>query len=212
MSEKRLAFDSGKLKLVGVLSTPERGRGPFPGVVVCHPHPKYGGDMNNNVVLAAVTGLTGQGIAVLRFNFRGMGGSEGSYTGGPGEQEDVLAAIAFLEAQKEIDRTRTGLAGYSFGAGIAADVAPKSSTVRALALIAPPTPNLGTPEFRGYAAPKLILAGDMDTFMPIDIIRSHTAKMAGLVELSVLLEADHFMGGYEGDIATRVGEFFKKWL
>src|SRR5688572_2580189 len=80
------------LVLQGILARPE-GFGPFPGVVICHPHPLYGGDMENNVVQVITRALVKQGIAALRFNFRGVGLSGGRHGEGIGEQEDVRAAL-----------------------------------------------------------------------------------------------------------------------
>lgn len=212
MSERDVVFACGKLTLEGRLHIPERGHRPYAAVVVCHPHPLYGGDMHNNVVMAACDGLVKEGVAAFRFNFRGVGGSQGAHGGGNGEQEDVLAAFAFLEADKEIDRARLGLVGYSFGAGVAVGAAPRKSDLKALALVAAPTASLGTPEMRGFAGPKLVLAGDMDSFMPVEQVRALAGKLAGPVELHVLRGADHFMLGYEGEIAEKVGEFFRRHL
>ena len=119
MPARLVEITSGELTLAGVLHTPE-GDGPFSAVVVCHPHPRMGGDMTSNVVLAAVEGLAAQGIAALRFNFRGSGASEGTHDDGKGERDDVRAALSFAADLGELDATRIGLAGYSFGAGMSA--------------------------------------------------------------------------------------------
>ena len=87
-----------------------------PGAVICHPHPMYGGSMDNNVVEAIIAAMWRRGYATLRFNFRGVGASEGEYDGGEGEAEDARAAVEFLAAQPDIDRGAIALAGYSFGA------------------------------------------------------------------------------------------------
>src|ERR1044071_6569767 len=89
--------------------------GPVPGVVVAHPHPLRGGSMDSNVVLAVCQGLQAAGIAALRFNFRGVDGSEGEHGEGIAEAGDVLGALSFLAEQPSIDARRVGLAGYSFG-------------------------------------------------------------------------------------------------
>src|SRR5438093_13728759 len=112
-----MTFASGVLTLEGALNLPERT--PAPGIVVCHPHPMYGGDMHNNVVDAVCQTAAANGIVALRFNFRGAGGSEGIYDNGVGEQDDVGAALAYLRELPEVDGARVALAGYSFGAAIA---------------------------------------------------------------------------------------------
>ena len=116
MKEIEVRFPSGELLLEGVLGLPE-GDGPFPAVVVCHPHPLYGGSMDNNVVNSICEALTRASLVSFKFNFRGVGGSQGTHSGGAGEQEDVAAAISFVSDQAEVDPGRIGLAGYSAGAG-----------------------------------------------------------------------------------------------
>lgn len=207
MPESYVTFPSGDITLEAALHTPT-GPGPFPGVVVCHPHPTYGGDMDNNVVMAICSGLTRQGIAALRFNFRGAGQSEGAHDGGRGEQEDVLAALQALRESAAIDGSRIGLAGYSFGASMALAVAPRVAELRALAVVAPPTPGLNTPGIQAYARPKLILAGDMDSSIPIEQVHELARGMARPAEVQVLQGGDHFLLGHEGEIAQRIGRFF----
>ena len=136
MKSKRVTFPCGDLQLEGELQLPE-GNGPFPVVTVCHPHPLYGGDMDNNVVMAVYFALVKSSIAALRFNFRGVGNSSGSYGEGVGEQDDLQAALDFLSILKEIDSSRIGLAGYSFGGMVAAHVAIKDNRIKQLALISP---------------------------------------------------------------------------
>jgi alpha/beta superfamily hydrolase len=102
VDERRFYIEAGDVQLEAVLHLPD-GVPPFAGVVVCHPHPRYGGDMNNNVVLAVTRALTDRGIAALRFNFRGVGGSAGSYDDGRGETEDAQHALDALASREEID-------------------------------------------------------------------------------------------------------------
>src|SRR5436309_2782189 len=107
------------------------------GVAVCHPHPLYGGDMDSPIVTVAVQACAEAGLATLRFNFRGVGGSAGAWGEGGGEQDDVRAALAHLRGQLPADG-RVALAGYSFGASMAAAVASAGERLAALPLIAPP--------------------------------------------------------------------------
>ena len=122
MPEEAIQFPSGELQLEGVLHLP-LGEGPFPGVVVCHPHSLYGGSMSNNVVLALCRALTENSIVALRFNFRGVGRSTGSFADGLGEQEDVEAAITYVSTLAQVSSDQIGLAGYSFGAAVSLPVA-----------------------------------------------------------------------------------------
>jgi alpha/beta superfamily hydrolase len=199
-----LTFSSGGLTLEGVLHAPETT--PAPGVVICHPHPLYGGDMDNNVVMAACRSLVERGIAVLRFNFRGAGSSEGEFDDGNGERDDVRAALAHLASLPEIDATRAGLVGYSFGAMMAAEVA--SGNLRALALISPPL------EFAdlkvAWGCPALMIGGDMDHLAPVERLEI-VAESPG-VELFIVSGADHSWWGCEDELGEALGEFFSRHL
>ncbi len=88
MIESHVVFRSAELQLEGLIALPEsRAAG---AAVVCHPHPMYGGSMHNNVVEAVLDALWRRGFATLRFNFRGVGGSEGEYDGGEGLKERAI--------------------------------------------------------------------------------------------------------------------------
>src|SRR5271169_6313902 len=113
MKEIQVSFRSGDLTLEGLLANPGENS---PAAVVCHPHPLYGGSMFNNVVEAMLAAMWQAGYATLRFNFRGVGASEGEHDGGPGEVDDAVAAMAFLLAQPGVRKEDAVMAGYSFGA------------------------------------------------------------------------------------------------
>ncbi len=129
--------------------------------VVMHPHPQYGGDMHNQVVVTAVEALASVGVSTLRFNFRGVGASEGDYDNGRGEANDARVAVAQLrglDASKDLV-----IVGYSFGAMIAAAIAEESRPA-ALVLISPP---VGMSAFKMPVVPcALVISGDRDTVSP----------------------------------------------
>ena len=130
--------------------------------IVLHPHPQYGGDMDNRVVTAVASALAARGATTIRFNFRGAGGSTGAYDGGHGEASYARAAVA--AAQEAAPKAKLIVAGYSFGAMIAAaiagDVAPA-----ALILISPPVGLTPLAE-RTTDLPTLVIAGDRDQIAP----------------------------------------------
>ncbi|MCH7552882.1 MAG: alpha/beta fold hydrolase [Chloroflexi bacterium] len=223
MTAGRQTVPNGAISLQGELHLPSEGTPPYPGIVVCHPHPTYGGSMDNNVVMAVIAGVTKRGIAALRFNFRGVGDSTGAYDGHGGEQDDVAAAVAYLLTLDEIDAHRVGLAGYSFGAMMAMGAAPHLAEVKALALVALPTTSIVGPEqeagqvsagegMEHYSKPKLFLAGDRDSFVAVDAVRELTQRLLPPTELHVLAGGDHFLVGHEEEIAERIGEFFARGL
>jgi alpha/beta superfamily hydrolase len=204
LATRSIMFPSGDLSLEGVLHLPDAM--PAPGVVVCHPHPLYGGDMDNNVVLAACEALAGQGVAALRFNFRGAGGSEGAFDDGRGERDDVRAALAHLATLPEIDATRAGLIGYSFGALMAAEAA--SGALRGLALISPP---VAFADLRiAWGCPALLLAGDMDSPAPAD--RLHVIAETSGAETQIFEGADHSWWGFENELGEALVEFFQRYF
>ncbi len=99
MSEESLFLTAGDIRLEAMWSPKPGPR----GAIVCHPHPLYGGDMDNGVVVTVARALNSCGFSALRFNFRGVGQSEGSYGEGVAEQEDLIAACDFLTAQGKSD-------------------------------------------------------------------------------------------------------------
>jgi uncharacterized protein len=204
LKSKRVIFPCGDLRLEGELHLPE-GKGPFPVVIVCHPHPLYGGDMDNNVVMAVYFALVKSSIAALRFNFRGIGNSSGSYGEGVGEQDDLQAALDFLSTLKEIDRQRIGLAGYSFGGMVAAYVAIKDNRVKQLALISPALNETGWVQLKKYASPKLILTGDADTSVPFQPFQRFFGDAE---QYQVIAGADHFWSGFEEQLSGKIARFF----
>jgi hypothetical protein len=204
ITTQSITFQSGTLTLEGALHLPEKT--PAPGVVVCHPHPLYGGDMDNNVVMAACQSLVERGIAALRFNFRGAGNSEGEHDDGEGEQEDVRGALAHLRSLGEVDDKCIGLVGYSFGAIVSAEVA--SGELRAFGMISPPV------EFAdlkmAWGCPALIIGGDMDHLAPVE--RLEMISQTPGVEVFIVSGADHSWWGCDDEMAEALGQFFSNHM
>lgn len=208
MSEEKVWLSSGGLRLEGRVSVPA-GVGPFPAVAVCHPHPLYGGDMHNNVVTAICQGLSRRSIATLRFNFRGVGGSQGRYGGGKDEEDDARAALDFMAANPRIDPRRTGLAGYSFGAGVAFRTARESDAAAALVLVSPVLQHDEWLSLASFPRPRLVVWGDRDEFAS-----AAAGRMAPQLQGCHLAVAgaDHFWSGYEPQLEQSVTGFFTAHL
>ena len=207
-TQEHVTFSAAGLDLEGVLHLPD-GDGPFPAVAVCHPHPLYGGDMNNNVVLAICTALAGASVAALRFNMRGVGRSQGHYEDGIGEQDDVVAAVSFLESLGRVDPLRMGLAAYSFGTKVAMPAALRDHRVRAVALVSPFLARSEWEELESYEVPKLFICGTEDGFIPVSEVEQLAGRLAGHSQCEIIQGADHFWWGYEGEIAWRTRSFFR---
>lgn len=209
MAETYVAIPCGQINLEGSLGIPDRASGAVPGVVVCHPHPLYGGDMNNNVIIAVCRALLDRGIATLRFNFRGTGGSGGAFDGGIGEREDAEAALTLLEKTEEVDSERLGIAGYSFGAGVATSVAAVDSRVKALVAISSPSSHVDAQSLTRCKAPKLFVTGDSDPYVPVPALQALVSRLPA-AQIRVVEGADHFWQSAELDMAQDVALFFDK--
>ena len=181
----------------------------LPAVVVCHPFPPGGGTMDNNVVMAICEALYEKSIAAFRFNFRGVEGSEGSFGNGIAEREDVKAAIEFVLTEPRVDRSRIGLAGYSFGAAVSLQVAPNDERVKMLALCSAPLRGDAQGQFEEYKKPKLYLIGDSDQMVSVDGFRAMAKQSANPENFKEIAGADHFMASYEKELSGHVAEFFR---
>lgn len=211
MREQRVRFDSGEVNLEGIVGFPDSG-GPFPAVVVCHPHPLYGGDMYNNVVGTVCAALVQSSLVAFRFNFRGVGNSRGEFGGGVGEQDDVRAAIAYLSTLDIVDPGRIGFAGYSAGAGFGIPVACSDDRVKAVAAVSPPLSMFDFDALLKCDKPGLLVSGDRDDFTPVERSGEFCQGVSGPVEFVVIEGADHFWWGRETEVADRVTAFFARSL
>jgi len=163
------------------------------GLVVTHPHPLYGGQMDNPVVDSVRRIYRQHGYTTLRFNFRGTGNSQGRYADGIGEQADVRAAADYLFAagQKEV-----ALAGYSFGAWIIALTVQQEIPIKHLIMVSPP---VGFIDFQGISAIpglQLVITGSRDEIAPVKRIEQLLPSWNPAASFEVISGADHFYGGY----------------
>ena len=178
---------------------------PRGGFVVCHPHPLYGGDMDNPVVIRAAEVAQATGYTTLRFNFRGAGASEGTHDKGRGEQEDVRAAMTALATHLPAGG-QVGVIGYSFGAAMAARAARPAVPQAPLVLIAPP---LGMSDFdflQTSPGRLLLLAGTADSYCPVEAL--HRLAAITSAEERIVEGADHFFFGK----LYPLGEAIGAWL
>lgn len=216
MRRERIFFPCGELRLEGVCYLPDHGEH-LPVAVVCHPHPLYGGSMDNNVVQAISSALVERGIAALAFNFRGVGGSQGAFDGGRGEQEDVRAALDWLCSRDYVDARKIGLTGYSFGAAVALPVACGESRVKAVALVSLPLmDDAQVQQSRSLLTtcyiPKLLVCGDDDFVVPLSAMQRLAEVAPEPKEVRVIAGADHFWWGNEQTVAATVADFFYRYL
>lgn len=212
MARSAITIDSSGVSLEGVLELPDgaAAESPCAAVVICHPHPLYGGSMDNNVVAAVAAGLRRHGIGALMFNFRGVGRSDGA----PGDRDEALidarAVLDFAATLDEVDGSRVGLAGYSFGSAAAAAAAAAASSIPALALIALPISmaDEGRAALAAYDSPLLLLSGSADNGSNEEGLRELAESAVGPASVEIVPGADHFWWGHEGAITRIAGDFF----
>lgn len=201
--EQRVHFmaDGNELEaLISLPAAPARA-----AAVVCHPHPLYGGNMDNNVVLGLTEAFRATGVATLRFNFRGVRNSGGQHDEGRGEVADVRAAITALV--ERVSPERVAVAGYSFGSLVGLKAGVADPRVTHLIGVAPPLASRDFSFLAGCAKPKLLIAGDRDNHAPLAGL---TTLHEGLTEpkaLTILPSADHFFAGFEDAVGRAAYEF-----
>jgi alpha/beta superfamily hydrolase len=181
---------------------------PKAAIVFAHPLPTHGGTMHTKVVYQGTKGLVRAGYAVLRFNFRGVGRSEGNFTGGEGETQDFRAALDYMAAR--YPNLPLWAAGFSFGSWIALEVGASDDRVSALIGIAPPWTKLGY-DFSNTmksTKPKFFVQGEADDICPIQDMWKHYGQLPEPKELVVIDAADHLFDGH----ASEVGEALEDLL
>ena len=189
MAEEPVFFMSGTLQIQGLLQTKPGDK----GVVITHPHPLYGGSMHNNVVESLVHAYQQAGYATLRFNFRGVGSSQGKYDDGQGEQEDVKAALHYLAEQ---GKNVVDLAGYSFGAWVSALARPDGDIIRQMIMVSPPVAFLDFGPPQSIPQLRLVVAGSRDEIAPPELIKTILPNWNSSARLEIIEGADHFYGAY----------------
>jgi alpha/beta superfamily hydrolase len=208
IKQTRLFFPVGgeqAIQLEGVLHHP--GGDNLPAAVICHPHSLYGGNMDVSVVVNIARTLAGRGIVALRFNFRGVGRSEGEFSEGVGELNDVAGAVDFILREEGVNVARVYLVGYSFGAWVGLHYAKHDPRICGVVAIGLPLWQLEESLLSGYTRPKLFIAGENDSICPPDMLRRFVKGLPPPKELRILKGTDHFLIGREKVVAEAVADF-----
>jgi uncharacterized protein len=186
----------------------EPSKPPRAAVVFAHPLPTHGGTMHTKAVFQGAKGLVRIGCAVLRFNFRGVGRSEGTFDQGPGEMEDFRAALDYMA--KRYPGRPLWAAGFSFGAWIALETGATDDRVSVLIGIAPPVTKSGYDfsSTRSSRKPKFFVQGEADDICPIQDMWKFYGEVPEPKELVVIDAADHLFDGH----TTEVGEALEELL
>ena len=208
--QKSIEFLSGNLTLEGIVSIPE-SKDTIPCVILCHPHPLYGGNMYNNIIIDIAQNLYKFGIATLLFNFRGAGNSEGTFDNGIGEVSDIISAY--------------NLAGYSFGASTTLDLFIQIQTnnikinVQSFAFIACPSSNIQTHLstntnliYQSLSSNKLFVYGDTDELIDEDVYNNLLRTICKPKEIIKINNTDHFFSNVIPKLSNKIGDFFNSTL
>ncbi len=203
--EEHVTFPVGDITLEGLLISLPPEQTPSTGVVLCHPHPLYGGDMYNNVVTALTSAYQLAGMATLQFNFRGVGKSGGSHGEGKTEIDDVTAAVDYLLSRCGV--SRVVVAGYSFGSMVGLQAGAVDARVQCLIGVALPVGMRDASFLHSADKPTLLISGDRDDFAPVPKLESLIDQLPDPKQLVILPGVDHFFMGSEADAAQAAVDF-----
>ena len=168
--------------------------------------------MDNNVVMAVSAALVEEGFATLRFNFRGVGNSQGEHAKGELEHQDALGAMGFLGSWQGVDGNNLGLAGYSFGTGIILGSLSLQANANVYALVSPSITRLEESSLRSNDRPKFVISGDQDRLIQSPGLKPVLESFAQPFTCEFVPGADHFWVGNEEKMARRVSQFFTEHL
>jgi len=173
--------------------------------VVCHPHPLYGGTMENKVVARCARYLSQAGVDTFRFNFRGVDESEGTFDSGRGERDDVRAMIDYVV--ETLPAASLAVVGFSFGSWVGTASGAEHDAVRALVAIAPVVTKADFDRLKNSAKPKLIVYAGQDQYTDPASIEAWIAQAQAPVESFLVPGVDHFFGERVNEAARKVADF-----
>ena len=189
----------------------ERAAPPL-AAVVCHPHPLFGGTMHNKVVYQAAKTIHRFGLPVARFNFRGVGRSEGTHDSGQGETSDTLAVMDFLAAK--YPGVPLLVAGFSFGSWVGSRTGCGDSRVEELICLGIPVSGQDPRDFsylENCDKPKLFVTGEFDRFGPPAQLRALVEKFPPGVQqrtqVRIVRGGDHFFTGHLDEVDRAISEW-----
>lgn len=171
-------------------------------VVIAHPHPLHGGSMRNKVVTTIERAYKELGVTAVRFNFRGVGASQGCFDEGRGELEDLLAVVAYV--QQACPRAKIILAGFSFGSAMAAAASYQVGCVEHLLLVAPPIERYRFDMAAEFPCPVIVIQGGSDERVNALGVYSWAASIRSSIELVRLPDACHFFHANLGHLKRQL--------
>jgi alpha/beta superfamily hydrolase len=191
--------------LEGILKPEEEGSQPHFAGLICHPHPLYGGTMHNKVVFKAAQTLQNLNIPTLRFNFRGIGRSSGSYDEGRGEVEDVRFALEFLS--RRYPGMPVIMGGFSFGAWVGLRVGAADDRAQALIGLGVPAKMFAGDILKDCHKPKLFVHGSLDDVAPYDLAQKWFEHVPAPKRIVTIEGADHFFQNRLDEVQSAISDF-----
>jgi hypothetical protein len=193
--------------IVHTPATPEKA----PVIILCHPQPASS-DMGDSLLVEVARRLATEGMIALRFNFRGVGQSQGLQSDGRMEPLDVAGAIDCGMAQPGADSTKICLVGHAFGAYMALTYAPFDPRVRTVVAISLPLYRATSAGFpRPFERPKLFVTGEFDEICPLYKLEPFVEQQKGPRGIKVITGARHLMRGYEEAGASTILKYIQNW-
>ncbi|MBO0778880.1 MAG: alpha/beta hydrolase [Ktedonobacteraceae bacterium] len=193
--------------LEGILKPEEEGSQPAYTSLICHPHPLYGGTMHNKVVFKAAQVLQRLNVPTLRFNFRGVGHSTGSYDEGRGEMDDVRYAMEFLS--RRYPGVPMILGGFSFGSWVGLRVAAVDDRAQTLIGMGVPARMFDGNTLQDCYKPKLFVHGSLDDIAPYDIAQEWFEQVPAPKRIVTIEGADHFFQNRLEEVQGNIAEFVR---
>jgi len=198
--ESRITIECQMIRLEGVLNRNFSNK----AMIVSHPHPLYGGDMDNPVVMTIARAFFEKGFTTLRFNFRGTGKSAGAFDNGKGEQEDIRAAMDYMTDQGFQDIT---LAGYSFGARMNAGLVSQGCRIKDHIMVSPPAGFMSFDDIEKMPCLGLVVTGRNDEIAPPDLVGQHIKRWGIRPRFDILDHCDHFYSGCLQKLETLLTDY-----
>ena len=211
ITKELTTLSTANSELESLLEIPTKPAKPL-CVILCHPHPRYGGNMFDTLINHISTYLLDSGIATLRFNQRGVGMSSGETGDGPEELKDTQSVVKMTTINPKIDGSRLGIVGYSFGAWMALESSLRSNSIKSLVSIACPQNKFAQYGTVQITQPKLLILGDRDHDFTIGQFRFLSNRMSEPKRTEVITGADHFFRSHTELVAELAGEFLKETL
>ena len=212
LAERFITFHSKgqpAYQLEGVVHAPAKAE-LAPVIIFCHPQPASS-DMNDTLTVALARALAAEGMIALRFNFRGVGNSQGQQTDGRLEPLDLAGAIDAGLGQSGANPAKICIIGHGFGAHIALLYAPFDVRVRTLVAISLPLFRAASGFPRPFDRPKLFVTGEFDEICPLYKLEPFVEQLPGPKGIKVITGARHLMRGYEEPAVVAITSYVKKW-